>query len=106
MSQTLDLTSILVQIPLVAAFIWFALRLNADHQKTIDKIVADNRAANMSVMMDWRNYLKERDGQWLQFLLEQRNSQNATLDVFAERIADLSHAVSDLDKHVRSKNGG
>lgn len=103
MSQTLDLTSILVQIPLVAAFIWFALKLNSDHQKTIDKIVADNRAANISVMTDWRNYLKERDGQWLQFLLEQRNSQNATLDAFAERLSDLSHTVADLDKHIRSK---
>jgi len=102
MTPTLDLTSILVQIPLVAAFIWFALRLNADHQKTIDKIISDNRSASMSVMADWRNYLKERDAQWLQSLIEQRNSQNTTLDMFAQRMSDLTHSISDLDQHIRS----
>ena len=114
MNPAFDLTSFLVQVPLVAIFIWFALRLNADHQKAVDKlvsdqqqavdkIVVDNRASSSSVMVDWRKYLKDRDEQWIQFLIEQRSSQNATMDMFSQRLSDLSHVVSDLDRHVRSK---
>jgi len=99
----LDLTSILIQIPLVGAFIWFALKLNASHQRTIDKLIADGRVSSLSVMTDWRNYLSKRDEQWLQFLVDQRDSQNRTLDTFAQRLSDLSNVVSDLDQHIRSK---
>ena len=104
-SNPIDWTSVLVQVPIVAVFIWFTLRLNAEHQKTIDKIVADNRQSSTTVMTDWRNYLKERDEQWISFLIEQRNSQNKTLDTFAQRLNDVATVVRDLDVHVRSRIG-
>ena len=104
-SNPIDWTSVLVQVPIVAVFIWFTLRLNAEHQKTIDKIVADNRQSSTAVMADWRNYLKERDEQWINFLIEQRNSQNKTLDTFAQRLNDVATVVRDLDVHARTNLG-
>ena len=104
-SNPIDWTSVLVQVPIVAVFIWFMLRLNTEHQKTIDKIVADNRQSSTTVMTDWRNYLKERDEQWISFLIEQRNSQNKTLDTFTQRLNDVATVVRDLDVHVRPRIG-
>lgn len=91
----------LIQIPLVAAFIWFTLQLNKSHQETIDKIISDSRASSVTVMRDWRDYLKQRDEQWQSFLIEQRNSTTEALDVMAERMTEISKVVADLDRHVR-----
>lgn len=93
----------LIQIPLVAAFIWFALQLNKSHQNAMDKLIIDNRAANMSVMADWRENLRQRDLQWQNFLIEQRNSTNEALDSVAERMSEISRVVADLDRHTREE---
>lgn len=117
MSNTVDFTSILVQVPLVAAFIWFALQLNKSHntamdkiltdnRTAIDKIIADSRASNVSVMRDWREVLKQRDEQWQSFLREQRTSTNEAIDTLAERLAEISRIVAELDRDVRGPHGG
>jgi len=103
-STPIDWSQILVQAPVVAIFVWFVLRLNDAHQKVIDRLTNDNRSANVTVMTDWRNYLKDRDEQWRLFLVEQRESMNDSLDAMSQQIGQIATVVSELDHHMRSGN--
>ncbi len=69
-----------IQLPLVAAFIWFALKLIEIFTRSID----------------------ERDKSWRQFMEEQRLSNNAAISAMANRFAD---EIRTLGKEIAEMRG-
>jgi hypothetical protein len=69
------LINLLVQIPLVGIFIWFILE-------------RDKRSDTQTAT---------RENQWMNFLREQREQNNAAIARLAENIESISHEVSRLN---------
>jgi hypothetical protein len=61
--------SLLVQIPIVAAFIWFTLKIRDEERH--ERKDRDN---------DWRGWLKEEHTEFMLFLTEERNSRAVQLE--------------------------
>lgn len=78
-----DYLGLLIQVPLVGVFIWFALRL-------------------VSMFLD---SLEKRDLQWQNFLKEQREATNTSMSNLAARLGDemkeISKEVSELRGRIR-----
>jgi len=61
--------SLLVQIPIVGAFIWFTLRLRDEERK--ERKERDQ---------EWRSWLKDEHTAFMSFLTEERSTRAAQLD--------------------------
>lgn len=70
---------LLVQVPLVGLFIWFALRQSGEFLKAMEK----------------------RDEQWRDYLRSQTESTIAAISRIAEEVKNLGREVSEL----RGRNG-
>ena len=64
--------SLLVQVPLVGIFVWFTLRVMRQNQESSEK----------------------RDGEWRDFLREQRESSNHALGRIAEEVKIMSQQLA------------
>ncbi len=94
------LTQLITQIPVVAAFIFFALEMRKSEDKrakSSEKILGDVLKQDSTRDEEWRAYLtslrleqkeqedrrdleqRDREKQWQQFLHEEREKHNATL---------------------------
>lgn len=80
-----DYIGLLIQVPLVGVFIWFALKQTSMFLDSIEK----------------------RDTQWQQFLKEQREATDASMQNLAARLGDeiksLSQEVAELRGVRRSQ---
>jgi len=72
--------SLLIQVPLVGIFVWFAQNMIKQFNDSIDK----------------------RDSAWREFLKEHTQSTNAAIGRIAEEVKTLGREVSEL----RGKNNG
>lgn len=61
--------SLLVQIPIVGAFIWFTLKLRDEERKE-----------RQSRDQEWRGWLKDEHTAFMSFLTEERNARSIQLD--------------------------
>lgn len=82
--NTMDpLISIGMQIPVVAMFAWFVLKMTADHTKAQER----------------------RDDEWRDFLKDQRESHHAALSRLAEEIKTLGHEIAAAIAVMRDRAG-
>lgn len=68
--------SLLVQIPIVGAFIWFTLKLRDEERK--ERKERDQ---------DWRGWLKEEHTEFMTFLTEERNLRSIQLEKSFETLS-------------------
>ena len=71
---------LLIQVPLVGVFIWFALRL-------VDIFLKS---------------LEQRDGQWQSFLREQREANNMAMGRLAEELKSITLNITRVEVMLQS----
>lgn len=90
-SNNLDfLINMAIQLPLVAAFMWFVIRLQSDQNASNEK--RDN---------EWRDWLEKRDE-------ESKRSNDrvvATIDKFRSQLETLTHVNLLLYSEIKSDDG-
>lgn len=92
MDPTLEsMLTALIQIPFIAAFIWFAVRMSHDY----------------------RDDAKLRDQHWMEFLKLEREQRKIAMNqgmeevkAMTEGMKELTHAIADLAKHMIQHDGG
>ena len=72
--MTPELLSVLAQIPLVAAFVWFALEMLKRQERSTS----------------------ERDQQWREFLKDQRETDRMMLRNVVDELSTVAHEVSEV----------
>jgi len=97
--MTPEIINVLIQIPLVGAFIWFTLRLSDIHQK--------ERTARDAA---WQAWLTDQNMQMREFLAEQRSASNGALARLAEEIksntthtAELTGVITRHDERMTTR---
>ena len=76
--------SLLVQIPIVGAFIWFTLKLRDEERK--ERKERDQ---------DWRGWLKEEHTEFMIFLTEERNLRSVQLERSFEILSGELKGISE-----------
>ncbi len=81
--------SLLVQIPVVAIFVWFTLEINKRNTTSMEAIAKCTSDAT-----------EKRDAEWREFLKDQREQNNAALGRLAEELKANSRQVAVLQSLV------
>lgn len=80
-----QLVPLIVQVPLVGAFIFFALRLSADYRADADR--RDKQ---------WQAFIEQQNVLWRGFIKD-LNEQNCTSnDLTSQRLAELAQIIGSL----------
>jgi len=85
----MDWITILVQIPIIAAFIWFVLEMNK-RQKEYDEKREISAAEER----------EKRDKEWRDFLSNERRASEATLGKVANRLDSLGEVIEKHDQKL------
>jgi hypothetical protein len=80
-----DLISLLIQIPLVGIFVWFALRLSADYRT--DTARRDEQ---------WQRFIEQQNELWRNFIRELVERSSNSEDMTAQRLTELATVIRGL----------
>jgi Na+/phosphate symporter len=80
--QAGNIVMVLIQVPLVAAFIWFTLKLTQTYQERMAK----------------------RDAMWLEFLEAEREERRIVMGEFKKSLDQLIVAIMSLNGPKRAKS--
>lgn len=83
--------SLLIQIPLVGAFMWFALRLSADYRADTDK--RDKQ---------WQAFIEQQNELWRNFIRELVERSSNADDMVSQRLSELATITRSLLDDFRS----
>lgn len=91
-----NLVSLLIQIPLVGAFMWFSLRLSSDYRADINK-----RDTQWQAFIKEQNELHEKrsDQQneiWRHFIQELVERSSESEDMTSQRLTELAGIIKQL----------
>jgi hypothetical protein len=80
-----QLVPLIVQIPLVFAFMWFTLRLSGDHRA--DAIRRD---------VQWQAFIEQQNILWRNFIKDLTEQGRASNDLTSQRLSELAQIISSL----------
>jgi hypothetical protein len=77
--------NLLIQIPLVGIFVWFSLRLSADHRAD-----AERRDSQ------WQMFIEQQNVLWRGFIKDLSEQSSASSDLTSQRLSELAQIISSL----------
>lgn len=80
-----DFASLLIQVPLLAAFIWFTLRLSSDYRA--DTALRDAQ---------WQGFISQQNELWRSFIKELVERSSTADDVVSQRLYELATLIKSL----------
>ena len=80
-----QLVPLVVQIPLVFAFMWFTLRLSADYRA--DAVRRDTQ---------WQAFIEQQNILWRGFIKDMNEQSHASNDLTSQRLSELAQIISSL----------
>lgn len=99
--------NILIQFPLVAAFMWFALKVTSDQRAEIERLEKQWQSEIERIVDQWTQDIKRRDDEWREFTREQNVQWRGFIgdfwerstqadDLVASRLAELANVLKSL----------
>jgi low affinity Fe/Cu permease len=96
---------LLIQVPLVGIFVWFALQLIHKFLSSIESVTKSFTVAIEAMTSTFVQSADNRDGAWRDFMNQQREANNASIANMAARFSDeirvLGKEVAELKNQVR-----
>ena len=77
--------NLLIQIPLVGIFVWFALRLSADYRADAEK--RDKQ---------WQTFIDQQNELWRSFIKDLVERSSSADDIVSQRLAELATVIRSL----------
>ena len=87
-----DYISLLIQVPILGAFIWFTLRLSSDFR-------ADTKTRDVQ----WQAFIAQQNDLWRSFIKDMLDTSNRAEDMTAHRLQELAAIISVLRDDLRPR---
>jgi hypothetical protein len=85
-----QLIPLAVQIPLVLAFMWFALRMSAEYRADAER--RDKQ---------WQAFMELQNGLWRNFIKDMNDTSCASGDLQAQRLGELAQIIASLKEDFK-----
>jgi hypothetical protein len=104
-----NILTLLIQIPVVAAFIWFTLQLAkmqqanlSAHQATLDKTQEAHVAERLEMNRRWQDWHTQANTIFLNFLAEEREHRRALIATISVDILNMEATLQALSQQMTS----
>lgn len=99
--------TLLIQAPIVAAFIWFTLQLAKlqqsqlkAHQDALEKTIAMGREERSQISEQWRDWMGQQNQIFLNFLAEERAHRQQLVATVSTDIRSMEETLKKLSSQI------